>query len=120
MTTEQLMDKLTKAITFQYKTDATAPGVTVSSLKTGEYYCSVVRWAGVAKNAKKTVVCKARGTSLDSTLKDLAQQFLNLNQAPRDPVQELGELVKPSKTGFVPVKHTSDAIMGAFPDYSKK
>jgi hypothetical protein len=129
MTTEQLMDKLTKAITFQYKTDATAPGVTVSSLKTGEYYCSIVRWTGVGKTAKKTVVCKARSTSLDGSLKDLAQQFLSLNQTPRDPVQELGELVRPSKSDArvivrrvaseptSKVKHTTDAIDGCFPSY---
>lgn len=94
MTTEQLMDKLTKAITFQYKTDATAPGVTVSSLKNGEYYCSIVRWTGVGKTAKKTVVCKARNSSLDGTLKELAQQFMSLSQKVKTPLDELGDLVQ--------------------------
>lgn len=119
MTTEQLINKITKAITFQYKTDATAPGLTVSNLKTGEYYCSIVRWTGSGKSAKKTVVCKARSTSLDESLKELAKQFLSLNKVPRNPVQELGELVLPIKVAAsTKIKHSSDAIDDAFPDYS--
>lgn len=94
MSTQQLIDKLTKAITYQYKADATAPGLTVSSLKNGEYYCSIVRWTGTGKTAKKSVVCKARNSSLDNTLKELAQQFLSLNQRIKTPVDELGDLVQ--------------------------
>lgn len=94
MTTEQLIDKLTKAITFTYKADPTAPGLTVSSLKNGEFYCSVVRWTGTGKTAKKNVVCKARSNSLDGTLKSLAQQFVSLSQRVKTPLDELGDLVQ--------------------------
>jgi hypothetical protein len=93
MITEQLIDKITKAITFQYKTDATTPGLTVSSLKNSEYYCSIVRWSGVGKAAKKTIVCKARALSLDGALKDLAQQFLNVSQPTKTPLDELNDMV---------------------------
>lgn len=115
MSTEKLIDKLTKAITFQYKTDATAPGLTVSSLKNGEYYCSIVRWTGTGKTAKKTVVCKARSSSLDGSLKDLAQRFLSVNQPNKTPVDELGDLVKRSKPSKI--VHTADAIGDSFPNY---
>lgn len=94
MTTEQLMDKLTRAITFQYKADATAPGVTVSSLKNGEYYCSIVRWAGTGKIAKKTVVCKARSLTLEGGLTMLAQEFMGLSQKVKTPLDELNDLVQ--------------------------
>jgi hypothetical protein len=94
MSTEVLIDKLTKAISHKYKEDKTAPGLTVSALKKG-YYCSVVRYDGAFGNGK-VVVCKAKADTLDGALKDVANQFLSLAAQPKDPVQELGELVRGS------------------------
>ncbi len=92
ITTDHLMDKLTKAVSFRFKEDKTAPGVTVSALKRG-YYCSVVRYGGAfAKD--KHVVCKAQGADLSSALKELANKFVALSVQPKDPVQELGDLVR--------------------------
>lgn len=91
MNTQALLDKLTKAISFTYKEDKTAPGLTVSALKKG-YYCSVVRYDG-AFGAGKVVICKAKSDTLDGALQDVAHQFLSLSARVKDPVQELGELV---------------------------
>ena len=87
MNTEVLIDKLTKAISYRYRDDKTAPGLTVSSLKKG-YYCSVVRYEGAfAKD--KIIVCKAKADSLADALKDLTNQFLNTQTVPVDPIQDL-------------------------------
>jgi hypothetical protein len=94
MSTEQLVDKLTKAISYKYKEDKTAPGLTVAALKRG-FYCSVVRYGGAFGRDKK-VVCNAKADTLDKALKDVATKFLNLNDSPKDPVQELDDLVKVS------------------------
>jgi hypothetical protein len=86
-----LMDKLIKAVSYKYREDKTAPGIVVSALKRG-YYCSVVRYNQAFAKGKQ-VVCSARGTELPATLKELATKFLALTNQPKDPVQELGDLV---------------------------
>lgn len=89
--TDQLMDKLTKAVSFKFREDKTAPGVTISALKKG-YYCSVVRYSGAFAKGKQ-VVCHARGDDLPTALKSLANTFVAVSAQPKDPVQELGDLV---------------------------
>lgn len=91
MDTEQLLDKLTNAISFRFSDDKTAPGVTVARLK-GGYYCSIVRYAGAFAKDKE-VVCSAKEKSLAATLKTLATTFVSMNTTPRDPVQELDVFV---------------------------
>jgi len=92
MNTETLIDKITNAISFKFKDDHTTPGLTISKLKNG-YYCSVIRYTGPIAQGK-VVVCKARASNLDDALKAVAQEFLSQNNQPKDPVQELGDLVK--------------------------
>lgn len=91
MNTDQLLDKLTEAVSFKYKEDQTSPSVLVSRLKTG-YYCSVVRYGGAFARDKQ-VICSARGTTLQTTLKTLASDFVKSAGQVRDPIQELGALV---------------------------
>lgn len=90
--TQELIDKLTNAISFKFKEDATSPGLTISRLRRG-FYCSVVRYPKGAATAKnKVVVCKAEAADLDSAIKSVALAFLiALNHRP-DPIQELAEL----------------------------
>ena len=92
MSNDQIMDKLTEAVSFRFKDDKTAPGVTISKLKKG-YYCSVVRYGGAFAKDKE-VVCNARGDSLSVALKTLASTFVSMNVQPRNPIQELGDLVQ--------------------------
>lgn len=89
--TDILMDKLTKAVSYKYQDDKTAPGVVVSALKKG-YYCSVVRYSQAFAKGKQ-VVCNARADDLPSALKELATKFVAISAQPKDPVQELGALV---------------------------
>lgn len=92
-TTEQLIEKLTNAISFKFKDDPTSPGLTISKLRNG-HYCSVVRYPKGGTGVKsKLVVCKAQGNNLSSTLKELANKFVAMSVQPKDPVQELGDLV---------------------------
>jgi len=91
MDTDQLLNKLTNAVSYRFNEDKTSPGVTVSRLKSG-YYCSVVRYEG-AFGKDKQVVCKARGDSLSSALELLARSFVAMSNQPKNPVQELEELV---------------------------
>jgi len=92
--TQELIDKLTSAISFKFKDDATSPGLTISRLRHG-YYCSVIRYTGaVAKG--KVVVCKMKADSLEEALQGVAQEFLTIANVQRDPLQELGDMVRGS------------------------
>lgn len=90
--TEQLISAITQAVSYKFRDDKTAPGLTVSALKKG-YYCSIVRYDGPFARDKKVVV-KAKADTLDGALREVATQFLNSNAAPKDPVQELGDLLR--------------------------
>lgn len=93
MNTDQLLDKLTEAVSFKYKDDSTAPSVLVSRLKKG-YYCSVVRYSGPFAKGKQ-VVCSGRGDCMAQALENAAASFVALAPPPQDPIQELrGLLVK--------------------------
>lgn len=88
----QLIDKLTNAVSFKFKDDATSPNVTISKLRHG-YYCSVVRYtkSGV-NNQKKVVVCKAEASNLEDAVKGVVGAFLKVAQPQPDPLTELDKL----------------------------
>lgn len=92
ITTEQLIDAIAQAVSYKFREDKTAPGLTISSLKKG-YYCSIVRYDGPFARDKK-VVCKAKADTLQGALRQVADEFLNNNNTPKDPVQQLGALLK--------------------------
>ena len=89
-----LIDKLTSAVSYKFKDDATSPNLTISKLRHG-YYCSVVRYTGhhLAKGSK-VIVCKAEGSSLEEALQSVAKEFLAKANVQRDPLQELGDVVQ--------------------------
>ena len=91
-TTEQLLNAITQAVSYKFREDKTAPGITVSALKKG-YYCSIVRYDGPFARDKK-IVCKARGETLQAALRDVADQFLTSDNTPKDPVQQLSALMR--------------------------
>lgn len=94
MDTQVLLNKLTQAVSFQFRDDKTSPGVTVSALKKG-FYASVVRYTGaIAKG--KVVVCSARGDTIDQALEGVAKEFLVKVNAQPDPLQQLDTLVRKS------------------------
>jgi len=87
----QLIDKLTTAVSFKFKDDATSPNLTISKLRHG-YYCSVVRYSKNGATQKKVVVCKATASSLEDAVKTVVTEFLKVAQPQPDPLQELDKL----------------------------
>lgn len=91
----QLIDKLTNAVSFKFKDDATSPNVTISKLRNG-YYCSVVRYSKSGAIQKKVVVCKATADSLEDAVKTVVTEFLKVAQPQPDPLQELHRIANGS------------------------
>jgi hypothetical protein len=87
----QLIDKLTNAVSFKFKDDATSPNLTISKLRHG-YYCSVVRYSKNGAIQKKVVVCKATASNLEDAVKTVVTEFLKVAQPQPDPLQELDKL----------------------------
>lgn len=100
MNSEILLDRLTKAVCFKYSDDPTRPGVTISFLRDGQYYCSVVRYVknATTKIFTKKVVCNSTGPTLDVALKTTADKFLSAKtDGPKSPVDELSDLLRSGK-----------------------
>jgi hypothetical protein len=87
--TQELIDKLTSAISYKFKEDGMRPNLTVSRLRHG-YYCSVVRFPA---GEKKQVVCKAESDNLADALKGVTAAFLVSVDSKPDPIQELAAMV---------------------------
>lgn len=83
---EVLLEKLSKAVSFQYPGKC-APSVLVSCLPNKHYYVSVVRYEESFEDKK--VMHKARNTSLFEALKDVADQLLKSVIKEKDPLDEL-------------------------------
>jgi len=88
----QLIDKLTAAVSYKFKEDATSPNLTISRLRNGHYYCSVVRYAKSGGSQKKVVVCKSETPNLEDSVKNVVNAFLKIAQPQPDPLQELDKL----------------------------
>lgn len=87
-----LIDKLTTAVSFKFKEDGTSPNVTISKLRNGHYYCSVVRFSKSGGTQKKVVVCKAETAKLEDSVKSVVAAFLKIAQPELNPLQELDKL----------------------------
>lgn len=84
--TEDLLTKLIAAVCYSYNSDGTCPNVTISKLKNGNYYASVVRYIG----GRKKVMCKSENKQLQTCLSELSKKFLATNPPPVvDPLQSL-------------------------------
>lgn len=91
---QEVIDKLTNAISYKFKDDGTSPGLTISRLKQGNYYCSVVRYpsGGAASKKNKVVVCKAEASTLEDAVKSVAVAFLVHADYKPNPIEALAEL----------------------------
>ncbi len=98
METQKLIDKLTKAMTYAFRSDGTSPGLTVSWIyRTKMYYVSIVRWV----NGEKLVVCSDSNVDLNEALSKVALSFLTQTPSPTNPIDDLSELI------------TSDTLLGS-------
>lgn len=97
--TIQLINKLTNAVSYNFKEDGTSPNITISKLRKG-YYCSVVRFTKNAKTKKhgKVVVVSAKGDTLDQALNQVAISFLKAFQPERNPLLELADAMEEVET----------------------
>jgi hypothetical protein len=87
---EYLIEKITKAITFAFKEDGTAPGLTIAWLHhKKEFYTSIVRWS----DGEKIVVCSYSNRVLLTALQGLAGKFLVAHKPTKSPIDELAEVV---------------------------
>jgi hypothetical protein len=106
MSTEILLEKITKALAFKYPGDRMVPGVTIANLKNGEFYVSIVRHC-----PNKKVIVKTRNYSLNEALKVVAADLLLLDGTTvKNPVDELADLITKNNS------HNDDD-MACFPDY---
>jgi hypothetical protein len=86
-----LLSDLSKAVSYAFRTDATCPGVLVSTLKDGNIYASIVRYGNGDgfKNGKK-VVCKCNSVDVETAISDLSDLFLlHLGEPDLNPIDSL-------------------------------
>lgn len=87
--TEKLIELITAAIQFKYKSDPSTPGLLISKLKNGSFYTSILRFQKPFGKEKK-VAFKTTSANLDLALEDLAKQVIqDQNHEPMDPLQAL-------------------------------
>jgi hypothetical protein len=89
---DKLLKQLSDAVSFQYNTDATCPGVLISKLRDGTYYSSIVRYSNSYAGGK-LVVCNARESSLEASLLALSKYFLEADSRAKTPIDDLRDLV---------------------------
>lgn len=82
----ELLEKLTKAVSFQYPGKC-APNVLTSYLPNKTWYVSINQYEDSAEDKK--VMHKARNTSLLHALKDVSNQLLKSVVKDRDPLDDL-------------------------------
>lgn len=100
MSTQELVDKISKAISFKYGDDASSPGLQVSFLKKGpnkdKFYVSIVRY-GKAFGKDKAVLCASTSPVLDEALQDVAVKFLSIDPVQETPIDQLNSLIAKKK-----------------------
>ena len=89
--TSVLIEKLSKAVSFQYPGKA-APSVVVSFLPNQEWYVSICRYED--GHSDKQVMHKTRNKSLPTALQDISRQLLASVVRERDPLDELNFALK--------------------------
>lgn len=82
---------ITNAIQFKFKTDKTAPGLTIAKLKNGEVYVSVVRFNAPFGKERK-VEYKSRATDMMTALCDIARQITG--EVEVNPVDQLSRYLR--------------------------
>ena len=94
MNVEQLLNKLSKAVSYTYRKDGTCPGVLISTLKDGDVYISIVRYGKEYPNGKK-VVCKYQSSNLKTSLMMVSKLFIESSIQEQNPIESLrNELIE--------------------------
>ncbi len=88
LSTEQLLEQLSKAVSYAYREDGTCPSVLISSLRDKEFYVSIVRYGAQFAN-NKSVICNTQDVSLREALLKLTTLFLNKVVVKKNPIDSL-------------------------------
>lgn len=80
-TVESLQTKLLRAVSAEYPSDPTSPGIVSALLTNGQFYVSVCRYNGTF-GAGKVVVAKGRGETLLLATKSASQEWLAAHLSP--------------------------------------
>lgn len=108
MNTQTLIEKITKAIAFAYKSDGTIPGVTIASLPhNGSFYVSIVRWVA----GEKEVLCSNCHKDLAEALHGLSKAFLAKTPPPVNPLDELSDFIVSDSLNREPVSEFAEPIV---------
>ncbi len=100
---EQLLLKLTAAVSYHYNTDPIKPGLVFSMLKNNECYCSIVRYGKTSQD--KIVIFSAKGPSFKNVLDSVAIDFLNmLRSLDANPIDEFINLAIDTENEKMSVK----------------
>lgn len=103
MSVSGMINLITDAIQYKFADDKSAPGLTISKLKNGDVYVSVVRF-GSYFGKDKMVEYKARSTNLMTSLMDVACQIIE-DQEETNPIAQL------SKHLFTTEKNVSSMVI---------
>lgn len=95
---DNLLENLSKAVSYTFRKDGTRPGVLVSTLRNGHIYASVVRYgSGEGFKSGKMVVCKCTASDVTAAISGLSEQFLNITQPEPNPVDILRTSIQRGK-----------------------
>lgn len=85
---------LTRAVSEQYQSDFTKPGVLISWLPAEEtHYVAVHRYFNSAGREREVIV-STKGDDLDAAVQDVARQFLDIVGRPETDIDRLRRAVK--------------------------
>lgn len=113
MSTDKLVELITKAIAFKYPKDGTRPGLTISLLNNNVYYVSIVRHNVEGKT--KVVAYKTQSPSLEFSLRDIAKQLV-ADVEPKNPLEVLAQSISTTDSKSTKTKITSTDF---FPDFNQ-
>lgn len=92
---ENLLNKLSGAVSHYFKDDAIRPGVVISTLRDNSVYASIVRYNNAWSRGKK-VVCNVKSPTLDGAVALLSKRFVEYiaeEQTTTDPVEILKKAI---------------------------
>lgn len=92
MSTDDLVKLITEAIAHRWPPDGTSPGLTISLLRGGAYYCSVLRH-NLPGTTGKTVVYNAEAITLQAALLAIAKRLVS-EPKEKNPIDTLEDAIK--------------------------
>ena len=90
---ENMIDKLSAAVSFYFKSDSTSPGIVVSTLKNKQVYASIVRYGSKFEKGKQ-VVCNVKAPTVNEAVTLLSKRFVEYTSEIDTPTNPLESLKK--------------------------